>query len=162
MTYRSNARDLPDFKYRGARASVVLHEEQLRRFAEVWKQARTSGASLPDVDDPDYVSFDALFVHVFRWARAYLIWICEQLGLPEPGIRPLPNVDVVASEAGSYLEHVLDAWRTPLHDIPEERFFNEIYASPWGVPFCVDAMLEHAVMHPIKHRFQLEELMGVK
>jgi hypothetical protein len=24
---------------------------------------------------------------------------------------------------------------------------------------CIDAMLEHAVMHPIRHAFQLEELM---
>ena len=34
-------------------------------------------------------------------------------------------------------------------------------ASYWGRPLHprTEAMLEHAVMHPIRHRFQLEELM---
>lgn len=34
------------------------------------------------------------------------------------------------------------------------------YPSRWKTLYCVDAMLEHAVMHPIRHAFQLEELMG--
>ena len=29
----------------------------------------------------------------------------------------------------------------------------------WGSPYSINAMLEHAVMHPIRHRFQLENLL---
>jgi len=28
--------------------------------------------------------------------------------------------------------------------------------SRWGVSYSVDAMLEHAVMHPMRHAFQIE------
>jgi hypothetical protein len=29
-------------------------------------------------------------------------------------------------------------------------------------PYSIDAMLEHAVMHPIRHSYQLEELMAAE
>jgi len=151
---------MPDFKWRGARALVALHEEHLGHFLNVWRRAKASGTSLPDVDDPDYASFDALLGHVLRWARGYITWICEQLELPDPGIKPVPDVDVIASEAEYYLKHVLNKWSTPLRAVPVERFYDRVYTAPWGVPYCIDAMLEHAAMHPVLHSFQLEELMG--
>jgi hypothetical protein len=138
----------------------MLHEEQLRRFIDVWKNAKASGISLPDVEDPDYASLDTLLAHVFRWARTYVNWICEKLGLPDPGIKPAPESGVDEAEVDRYLDHVLKAWVVPLRDIPGERASGQVYPSPWGVPYSIHAMLEHAVMHPILHRFQLEELMG--
>lgn len=157
-----SAQGEPEFKYRGARVLAALHEEHLRRFVETWKTAKASGVGLPRVDDPDYVSFEALLRHVFRWARTYLRWICEQLGLPDPGIKTVPEADVIESEAPSYLEHLLDAWRSPLRDVEKRRFFKPEYVSPWGVKHSVEAMLEHAVMHPMRHRYQLEELIGIR
>jgi hypothetical protein len=149
-----------EFKYRGAYVAVALQEEQLRRFLETWRTARASGVGLPVVDDPDYASLEALLKHVFRWARTYLIWICEQLELPDPGVGPVPDADVIESEAASYVEDLLNKWKNPLRGVEQDRFFRPEYVSPWGVRYCIDAMLEHAVMHPFRHRYQLEELMG--
>lgn len=160
MTDYRKVRTLPDFQYRGARSSVALHAEQLGLFLEVWKKAKAAGVVLPADKDPDYASLEALLKHVFRWSRTYMVWMCEQLGMPDPDIDPVPDVGSIESEADRFLGMVLKAWKAPLSDIPENRFFKEIFTSPWGVPYCVDAMLEHAVMHPVKHRFQLEELMG--
>ena len=61
------------------------------------------------------------------------------------------------AEAESHLEHLRERWRTSLADVEEERFDHPTHTSGWGVDYCVDAMLEHAVMHPMRHRFQLEE-----
>ena len=38
--------------------------------------------------------------------------------------------------------------------------FDEEHLSRWKVTYCIDGMLEHAVMHPIRHRVQLEALLG--
>ena len=35
----------------------------------------------------------------------------------------------------------------------------DIYTSRWGEPYTVEQMLEHAVVHPMRHRIQLERLM---
>jgi hypothetical protein len=160
MNQREGIEDGGGFRYRGARVLVILHEEQLRRFLETWSTAKASGIDLPKVDDPDYASLDALLHHVFRWARTYITWICENLELPEPGIAPLPDTDVIESKAAAYIEDILSAWRSPLREVEGELIFKPEYVAPWGVRYSVEAMLEHAVMHPLRHGYQLEELIN--
>jgi len=45
-----------------------------------------------------------------------------------------------------------------LADVEESRF-DAIHKTRWGEDMSLQGMLEHAVMHPARHRFQLEELM---
>ena len=160
MDEQSYAGDLSDFSYRGARANILLHEEQLSLFLESWRRAKAAGVSLPKVDDPDYASPETLLRHVLRWARGYLKWICKQLALPDPGVDAVPEVEEIETEVGNYLDHLLQAWREPLRDVPQELISKQEYKAPWDVCYSVEAMLEHAVLHPYRHRFQLEELMG--
>jgi uncharacterized damage-inducible protein DinB len=151
--------ELGNYKYRGARALVLMHETHMRQCLEVWKQAKAANVKLPQTDDPSYGSLEHLLYHILRAARGYMVWMCNQLELPDPEIRPAPEVDRVVVEADSYLEHVLERWRLPLVNVPEEKFEPQTYASNWGTHYCIDAMLEHAVMHPIRHEFQLKELI---
>jgi hypothetical protein len=147
---------------RAVRALVLLHDEHLRRFLVVWKQAREASVRLPETDDPDYASLDTLLRHVLRAARGYMTWMCEVLELPDPEIRVTPDAAALSGEADSYMEHVLEKWRTPLQDIGDDRLETPEYPSRWQTRYCIDAMLEHAVMHPIRHAFQLEELMRMR
>ena len=89
-----------------------------------------------------------------------MTWMCEMLELPDPAIRTAPEPAALAREADSYMEHVLEKWRTPLQDVGDERLEKPEYPSRWETRYSIDAMLEHAVMHPIRHAFQLEELMS--
>jgi hypothetical protein len=152
--------ELTDYEYRGARAMVLLHERYMREFLETWKKSREAGIALPTTDDPDYASMAALLRHVLRAARGYMTWMCQMLELPAPEIRSAPEVNAIEGEAESYLDHLLAGWRAPLKSIPEERFHIPTYSSRWKVDYCIDAMMEHAVMHPIRHSMQLEELLA--
>lgn len=138
---------------------MELHARHLRAFVEVWRLAKARELRLPRTEDPDYATLEALLVHVIACARGYMVWICEKLELPEPGIRPAPQRERIEAELDEYVEHLLERWRLPLREVPEERF-NDCFPSRWGVLFCADSMLEHAVLHPIRHSFQLTELMG--
>ena len=71
----------------------------------------------------------------------------------------MPDINTIGAEADRYLEHVLERWRLPLVSVPDEKLSPapETYFS--GMPYWIDAMLEHAVMHPIRHEFQLKELI---
>lgn len=62
--------------------------------------------------------------------------------------------------ADAYLEHVLSAWEEPLRNLTEEVADTRVFTSRWGVPYTIDAMLEHAVMHPNRHAHQLENLLA--
>jgi hypothetical protein len=149
---------LVDHRSRGARALILLHDQELRSFLDTWRQAKTDGLSLPTCEDPSYASFDALGWHVLACARHYMVWCCEVLKLAEPGIDVCPPIEVIDAEAERYLEHVLERWTTPLADVADD-LLEIAHTSRWGVEYCVDAMLEHAVMHPVRHAFQLRELM---
>lgn len=146
-----------DHLYRGARAMVHLHEVSLREFTAVWKRAKAEELVLPPLEDPSYASLDTLLHHVLRAARGYMVWMCEKLELAPPGIDEPPPVEDVTERLDAYIDHLLAGWREPLRNVPAEKFERGTFESWWGVHYCVDAMLEHAVMHPVRHSFQLEE-----
>jgi hypothetical protein len=150
----------PQYRSRAVRALVLLHEEHLRRFLGTWKGAHAVSVALPPSDDPAYASLDALGRHVLGAARGYIVWICEMLTLADPGIRPAPDPAAMCHEADDYMEHVLIQWRVALRDVSNDQLETPEYPSRWQTRYCIDAMLEHAVMHPIRHTFQLDELMN--
>lgn len=151
--------ELSDYSSRAARALVLLHDQHLRQCVEIWKQAKAANLQLPATQSEDYRSLDALLHHILRSARIYLFRICQHLGRPAPEIGAVPDVDGLAGQADAYLEHLLEQWRLPLDDVTDAQMEPdpELYFA--GMPYWVDAMLEHAVMHPIRHGFQLSELM---
>jgi uncharacterized damage-inducible protein DinB len=151
-------RELSEYRYRGARALVLLHEKAMREYLPVWKAAARANVRLPATDDPSYASMESLLFHAFRASRGYMTWLCEKLELPDPRIDEPPAAASVEREADRYLEHLLERWRAPLSGVEAKRF-EATFVSRWGETMSCEGMLEHAVMHPVRHRFQLEELL---
>ncbi|HPF13315.1 MAG: hypothetical protein H6830_05395 [Planctomycetes bacterium] len=149
-----------EYRYGGARALVELHEQHLREFLPVWREASGGECPLPESLDPDYASWDHILRHTLGCAAGYMRWMCEVLGLPDPGLAPAPALDRIAAEADGYLEHLLMGWRAPLAGVEEEAFYRPAYESRWGVPYCIDAMLEHAVLHPMRHTHQMRRWLA--
>jgi hypothetical protein len=147
------------YKYSGAKALVNLHEIYLLAFYETWKSAKQKNVKLPVSDDPYYKSLETLLYHVLRSARGYMIWMCEKLNLDDPQIKETPAPEIIQHKAEEQLSHLIERWRLPLINVAPELFEDKNYKSNWGVDYCIDAMLEHAVMHPIRHEFQLKKLI---
>jgi uncharacterized damage-inducible protein DinB len=150
---------MKEYSYGGARALIALHEQHMRSYVETWRKAKKAGVRLPQTTDPAYKSMETLLRHPLNSSRGYITWICQKLELPDPGIDPVPELEHIEQAAEAFLEHVLERWDLPLRDVPEERFFDRTYKSNWDAEYCIEAMLEHAVMHPIRHEFQLISLM---
>jgi hypothetical protein len=146
--------ELSNYKFRGARALVLLHEFYLPSFYNTWNQAKIAGIKLPETGNPDYESMHTLLVHVLRWAGDYMRWICKNLNLDDPEISIVPSKNEVEVKAEDYIKHLLERWRIPLADLEWEKF--ELVFEDRSIL----SMLEHAVMHPIRHEFQLKELMS--
>ena len=151
---------LPDYQYRGARAMILLQDRYLREFLVVWRKGKILGITLPKTEDPSYASWEALLHHVLRASRGYVTWISEKLELPEPPIKT-PELDSIARDAETYIDQLSDCWSKQFVAIPEERW-DLVFKSRWNIDYCLDGMLEHAVMHPIRHTFQIEEWIQKK
>ena len=152
--------DLKHYESRAARALVIMHETQLRQVVDVWKKARAANVQLPETSDTDYESLETLLKHLLGAARNYMVWMCKQLDLADPEIKPPPSLQTIEKEADSYSEHLLERWRLPLANVAPQSLEAKSYTSNWGDPFTIDGMLEHAVMHPMRHAFQLQELIN--
>ena len=126
------------YSSRAVRAMVLLHEEHLRRFVRTWRLALASPVSLPLSDDPAYTSLAALGRHVLSAAGGYMIWMCEVLALPDPGIRFGPDASTIVRDADDYMEHVLERWRAPLREVPNEKLETPEYPSRWQTRYCID------------------------
>lgn len=152
--------DMPEFRYGGARALTILHERELSRFVEVWNKAKAAGVVLPPVKNPDYKNFDRLLYHVVFRAWENMNWICEQLQLPDPNLEPVPEPEVLDGAVDQYLDRLLPQMRTPLTEVRGKEFYFKTYTSAWNTDYCIDAMMEHLVLHAMRHTLQLEGLMA--
>ncbi len=149
------------FRSRGVRALVMLQMEEMRRLHAVWRKAKRAGVKLPKTNDPAYASLDLLMRHPLRSCRGYLTWLCEVLGRPEPKLADPPDADDVPAKAAAYLDVLERAWHKHAAWMTDRVLESKtVHTTRWGAPMTVEAMLEHAVAHPMRHRLQLEELVA--
>lgn len=150
----------PEFQSRAVRALVFMHEDALRGFLPLWREARALNVLLPVTDDPYDRSLEHLLQHVLHSAGQYLTRVSAHLHRPAPLLPALPDTAQVAQEAEAYVEHLLWVWRETLRDVQDADMEPEIYTP--GMHYWLDAMLEHAAFHPLRHAFQLRELIAAQ
>ena len=148
------------FKSNAVRSCVELHEVEINRFFETWQAFRASGIPLPETDDPSYRSVDHLGGHILRAARNYLTWIGECVNRPVTDVDADTDLGSIARKGRGFLDPVLAAWRLHLAALEDTELAPATYTSRWGEDYDIEQMLEHAVVHPMRHRIQLERLMG--
>jgi hypothetical protein len=146
--------------YPGARALIELHQIHLRSFLAEWRVAKSNQVVLPQTHDRAYRSLDTLLIHVLDCAMRYITWTADALGLPPPAQPEFPGEHEIEAGADKLLDAILQEWRLPLENISLESFVTGEHKAWWGTGYCVDAMLEHAVMHPLRHAWQLRKLGG--
>ncbi len=83
----------------------------------------------------------------------------QKLNLHEPKISIQPSVNEIEIAIDEYVAHLLERWEIPLVKVDEKDLVYSTYSSNLGTDYCIEAMLEHAVMHPIRHEFQLRQLL---
>ena len=155
-------RELQSYRFRGARALLLVHERALRDLVETWRRAKTQGVRLPQTTNPNYQSLETLLRHMLRTPQLNMTWICEKLGLPDPAIPEPPPSERVAAEADAYLTLLFAKLREPLVEVEAARMTSPAFESRWKQPYTIASMLQHLVAHVLTHRFQLEELLAAQ
>lgn len=147
------------FKSNAVRSCVELHEIELNRFYRTWEAFRSAGIPLPETTDPSYQSADHLGGHVLRAARNYLTWIGDCVGRPVTDLDLDMDLTRIASRGRPFVDEVLAGWRRHLEVLEDAELAPSAFKSRWGEDYSIEQMLEHAIVHPMRHRIQLERLM---
>jgi uncharacterized damage-inducible protein DinB len=114
--------------------------------------------------DPDTRSIRALAAHVVSAARRYADYIRQARGLPHQdrfelaaGALAAPaDVRPLLAAALRYTEGALDG----LYDAGEEALAAIRFEVRWGPTYDPEMLLEHAIVHLLRHRRQLERWPG--
>src|SRR5262245_16833006 len=149
------------FQSRAVKSLVDLHSVELRSFLATWKRFAASGKPMPEArGDADYESPERLVSHVEASARSYLLWIWEMLERPIEGLPRIRDAAIIFPQLEEFHEETLAGWETHLAPLTDEQLSPKQYVSRWGEPYNIEQMLEHAVVHPMRHRKQLERILG--
>jgi len=149
-----------EFNSRAVRTLVELHEREVRSFLEVWKRFVDSDLPIPEaLGDASYESRDRLGGHVLMAARGYLTRIGEWVNRPVTDVDSSQDAIDIAARMPQFAEDVLAGYRRHLAAITVEELEPQAHRTRWGELMSVENLLEHAVVHPMRHRLQLERLL---
>ena len=152
---------MTEFRSRAVRSLTELHALELRGFLATWKRFKASGKPMPEArGDADYETPERLVAHVQGSARSYLLWMWEVLDQPIADLELIRDPAVIVPRLDAFMEETLDGWQRHLARLEDEQLGPTQYVSRWGEPFTIDQMLEHAVIHPMRHRIQLERILA--
>lgn len=150
-----------EFRSRAVLSLVELHEREMRAFLELWKRFLASGLPLPEAHgDASYESREKLVGHVMMAARGYLTRIGEWLGRPVTDVDTSQDAGEISTRAPQFLDSVLAAYRSNLAAVTTEELEPQSHRTRWGELMSVEMLLEHAVVHPMRHRIQLERILA--
>jgi uncharacterized damage-inducible protein DinB len=152
-----------EFRSRAVMSLVELHEREMRSFLELWKRFVAAGLPIPEAHgDETYENRDRLFGHVLMAMRGYLTRIGEWVGRPVTDVDASTDPYAIVARAPEFADEVLAAYRRHLAQVTTEELEKQVHRTRWGDLMSVEMLLEHAVVHPMRHRIQLERILEDK
>ncbi len=116
-----------------------------------------------DTKDPNCISIQSILNHVIRAGYNYVIVIRKSLGeqIEYRTTETFETIDQYQSELTKMFEYNVKLF----HDYPdiklEEFENNKKITARWGQQYDVEQLFEHAIVHILRHRRQIERF-GIK
>jgi uncharacterized damage-inducible protein DinB len=150
-----------EFKSRAIRSLLELHDAELRAFLATWRRYARAGVPMPEAHgDEDYETIDRLGTHVLKAARSFLARITEWLGRPAVDLDMAEDVQDLTARADEFAESLLEAYKRHLSSATDEEIGAWVHKTRQGNAISIEMLLEHALVHPMRHRVQLERILA--
>ena len=106
--------------------------------------------------DEECRSIQTIMTHVVNSGYGYANYIRDLFSIASA--RP-PNVLISRREVVAQLDAMLDYTVQTLDgkwEMTDEKMDNAVIHSGWGVTYTLEQLLEHAIVHILRHRRQIE------
>jgi uncharacterized damage-inducible protein DinB len=110
--------------------------------------------------DESYESRERLVGHVLMAARGYMTRIGEWVDRPVNDVDGSQDPHDIASRLSAFADDVLAGYRRHMADVTDQELEPQVHRTRWGELMSVENLLEHAVVHPMRHRIQLERILA--
>lgn len=115
-----------------------------------------------NADQPDSVSIQVILSHVYTSIFSYSIYIENSIGVnserPEKEIfDTIDNYIHKINDGFKYCEQLFIKYPTiNLEEVDPSKKIN----TSWGQQYDVEQLMEHAIVHILRHRRQIENIIG--
>jgi uncharacterized damage-inducible protein DinB len=131
---------------------------ELRRLVETFDEEAFGRILDSRTSDEDCRSVQTIMSHVVGSGYGYAVYIRGALAMPmeRPPKRLLSHREVLG-EFDAMLKYTIETldgrW-----EMPDEAIQGTAIQSRWGVTYDLEQLLEHAIVHILRHRRQIERL----
>ena len=115
----------------------------------------------PDTQDENGRSIQAVLHHVVRAGYGYATAIRNATG--DPSERPNPPAPT-PGDIQNHMREMMAFTEATLEDkwtLTDPEIMKITVDAPWGVTYDMEQLLEHAIVHVLRHRRQIEKLRAV-
>lgn len=114
-------------------------------------------------DDPDTTSLQAICAHCVNAAYGYSGYIRDARKIPDPDTRRLSSAALERpADLRTHLRSALHHTEASIEGIPEtaEALAALTFQVRWGPSYDPESILEHGIVHLLRHRRQIERWMS--
>ena len=149
-------------------ATGALYDEYLRATEELKRLIAGMDTATfvkildPETKDPDCVSVQTIMNHVVRAGYGYSNYIRKKFGDPFTERKEnydLQTPEITCREMDKMMQYTLEGLENKWDITFEEVLKNEFKVN-WGQVYDFEQMLEHAIVHILRHRRQIERLIA--
>ncbi len=150
-------------KYRNGAVGALMDEyeraaEELKMLLQTIDQVNFTIIVDPITKDEDCRSVQTIMRHVVRSGYGYANYIRKQFGDPWTAFQleeDIHSVEIACSELNKMLTYTVETLHNKWNLTFKEVLQNSMKVS-WGQTFDFEQLLEHAIVHILRHRRQIE------
>lgn len=118
----------------------------------------------PISNNPDCLTIQTILRHVVASIFSYTIYIENSIGLvsERPERYTFDNVQDYIEKLLSGFRHCESAFINNPHIVMEELNHSKKINARWGQQYDIEQMLEHAIVHILRHRRQIENELAAR
>jgi uncharacterized damage-inducible protein DinB len=111
-----------------------------------------------ETKDPDCKSIQTILSHVVCSGFGYIIYIENFVGIKKPRLEKTfhQNVNNYIEELNKMFEYALNFFQNHTNLAIEEFDNSKKIKVNWGQHYDIEQLLEHAIVHILRHRRQIE------
>lgn len=116
----------------------------------------------PHTSDLNCKSIQNILAHVVGSAFSYAIYIRESMdhAVPRPGLEHRDTATEYIRDLDEVILFTKDTFNT-IYDYSLEKFdYPDKIKTKWGQSYDIEQMMEHAIVHVLRHRRQIEIAIG--
>lgn len=159
--------DLPLMTTRAALALAEEHEAERQRLYTLLPRFAAELFTTGNVETED--NLRGILCHVTFATFSYGSWIRRVLGRLDPAVEKARKAEFLArvrgcATAAAFTEAsdwAAGHYYAALADVTADELSRE-FTTNWGETMAVETMMEHALVHLMRHRRQLEIMLGLR